>query len=455
MRLAIIVPYRDRREQLDIFLPHMEEFLANKEINYKLFIAEQSDDRPFNYGKLCNAVMNEIIDEYDYFCFHDIDLLPINDSADYTYKEYATQLAYENETEKIILPYPNYYGGVVIFPRDIFLKINGFGNDYWGKGYVDLDLLYRCIKNDVKLVKEYDYSNGNPFHLDLKRRSIKANRPIVKFPPKVLIKTELSDILAKDFSLSFFFKQSINSKTTIIRTYNGFDFQVFCVDNQMIIQFFEKNETLFQIDIPQVDLYSLNHYTITHSFFNKEFCVYYNGKEIDKRNYALNYEFSNKNVILGDIQNEETLELVDFRLFSRTLNNNEVTRNYYYGLNDASLDFTKFCLFTKNGSQLIDNDLNVWSIFGAIDINENNYIRMNNPTYVPNRIKGTYQVIGDKFEELEKTFDPDILENRRTYLDDLLGKKININKFGFKSVKYTLLDRNNFNNNTEWLKISI
>ena len=455
MHLAIIVPYRDRRDELDIFLPHMEEFLANKNIDYKLIIAEQSDDRPFNYGKLCNAAVNEIIDQYDYFCFHDIDLLPINDSADYTYKEQPTQLAYENENEDIILPYPEYFGGVVILSRDIFLKINGFGNDYWGKGYVDLDLLYRCLKNNVKLVKEYDYSNGQPFHLDLKRRSIVTNRPILEISPKSVLKTELSNILAKDFTVSFFFKQTINTKSTIIRTYNGFDFQVFFVDNQMFIQFFEKNEQLFQIDVPNIDLYSYNHYTITHSFFNKEFSVYYNGNIIDKRNYALNYEFSNKNVILGDVENVEILKLIDFRLFNRTLDSNEVKRNYYYEVDDTILDFSKFCLLGDNHNHLIDNDLNVWKIFGQIDIHEVNYYHLFKPAYIPNRIKGRYQVIGDKFEELEKTFDPDILENRSTYLNDLLGKKINIQKFGFKSVKYTLLDRSNFNNNTEWLKLAI
>jgi hypothetical protein len=43
MKLAIIVPYRDRRDDLDVFIPHMEKFLANKQIDYKIFVAEQSD----------------------------------------------------------------------------------------------------------------------------------------------------------------------------------------------------------------------------------------------------------------------------------------------------------------------------------------------------------------------------------------------------------------------------
>ena len=49
-KLAIIVPYRDREAHLNVFIPHMNSFLANKEIDYTIFVAEQADDRPFNYG---------------------------------------------------------------------------------------------------------------------------------------------------------------------------------------------------------------------------------------------------------------------------------------------------------------------------------------------------------------------------------------------------------------------
>jgi hypothetical protein len=66
-KLAIVVPYRDRREHLDIFLPHIQSFLKDKNIDYKIFVIEQSDDKPFNYGKLCNSAFHLLKDEYDYF----------------------------------------------------------------------------------------------------------------------------------------------------------------------------------------------------------------------------------------------------------------------------------------------------------------------------------------------------------------------------------------------------
>ena len=36
-KLAIIVPYRDRQDHLDVFIPHMHEFLKDKGIDYTIF----------------------------------------------------------------------------------------------------------------------------------------------------------------------------------------------------------------------------------------------------------------------------------------------------------------------------------------------------------------------------------------------------------------------------------
>ena len=50
-KLAIIVPYRDREEHLSRFIPHMEKFLSDKNIQYKIYIVEQGDGKPFNRGR--------------------------------------------------------------------------------------------------------------------------------------------------------------------------------------------------------------------------------------------------------------------------------------------------------------------------------------------------------------------------------------------------------------------
>jgi hypothetical protein len=468
MKLAIIVPYRDRRDELDVFIPHMEKFLDNKQLDYKIFIAEQSDDRPFNYGKICNAVFNEIKDEYDYFCFHDVDLLPLNDDADYSYKDDPTHLVFEDENKEIILPYSQYFGGVVIFNKNDFIEINGFGNDYWGKGYVDLDLLYRCLKSGIFLTKNYDYEVKEILKSDLKYRNITKKVSKIILPENSIIVNRESDVIASDFTLSFYYKEVRHSrdKVIIFRTLDIDDFQIFVINGQIILQFFDKGK-LFQMDInTEFNIDQFNHFTFTHDYNKKEFKVYINGIEKFNFNYTINYNFTKKNVILGDIDNNVKLKLIDFKLFTKKLTKNEVSRNFYYGLKSDCFEFNKIT-FYNNLTTFIDQHLNVWEIMGKTIPNKENQIigeisiideinkQFNSIKYTPNKIKGRYEIRGNKFADIEKTYHPDIIENKKTYYDDLLTNKINISKFGLKSVKYTLLNKIEHNNNTEWLKISL
>ena len=41
-KIAIVVPYRDRPIQLPIFLNHMHAFLQRQQLDYTIFIVEQS-----------------------------------------------------------------------------------------------------------------------------------------------------------------------------------------------------------------------------------------------------------------------------------------------------------------------------------------------------------------------------------------------------------------------------
>ena len=68
-KMAVIVPYRDRRKQLDIFIPHFDEFMKDKDIDYKIFVIEQRDDRPFNRGKLINVVVKKYLMSMIIFVF--------------------------------------------------------------------------------------------------------------------------------------------------------------------------------------------------------------------------------------------------------------------------------------------------------------------------------------------------------------------------------------------------
>jgi glycosyltransferase involved in cell wall biosynthesis len=145
--LSIIVPFRNREEHLNQFLPHMENSVLLNEINFEILIVEQEEGKPFNRGKLLNVGAKE--SEFaSYFCFHDVDMLPI--SSDYSPIEFPTHLAAEAEQFGYRLPYDKYFGGVTLFDKNSFYKINGFSNDYWGWGAEDDDIMFRCEVNGVK-----------------------------------------------------------------------------------------------------------------------------------------------------------------------------------------------------------------------------------------------------------------------------------------------------------------
>lgn len=153
-KLAIIVPYRDREEHLKEFVPYMENYLVDDldvETDYKIFIINQDDNKPFNRAKLLNVGFKESI-EYDYFAFHDVDMLPTD--SDYNYVENPTHLATKVEQFKYKLPYDGYFGGVTIFDKVSFEKINGYANEYWGWGAEDDDVLFRCAIMNIDTARK-------------------------------------------------------------------------------------------------------------------------------------------------------------------------------------------------------------------------------------------------------------------------------------------------------------
>lgn len=148
-KIGVIVPFRNRYEQLDPFVDRITKYLTEKEISYQIIIVEQDNAKLFNRGMLLNIGF-KYAEKYkcDYVVFHDIDMLPID--VDYSYPNTPIHLATDflNQDREL---FDTYFGGVTMFNVKDFKKINGFSNKYWGWGYEDTDLLLRCIKNDLDL----------------------------------------------------------------------------------------------------------------------------------------------------------------------------------------------------------------------------------------------------------------------------------------------------------------
>lgn len=153
-RLCIVVPYRDREAHLKEFLPAIREKLKSQEISdYRILIVEQTFEKPFNRAKLLNVGFDYCKGEFDYFVFHDVDMLPM-ETADYRYCDCPTHLAAEAEQFGYRLPYNEYFGGVTLFDRESFSKVNGYANDYWGWGAEDDDMFRRCVKMGVRMMRK-------------------------------------------------------------------------------------------------------------------------------------------------------------------------------------------------------------------------------------------------------------------------------------------------------------
>ncbi|KAA0196546.1 Beta 14 galactosyltransferase 7 [Fasciolopsis buskii] len=167
--LAVIIPYRDRKNELHLLLPHLHRFLVRQKVGHSFFVVNQVDEFRFNRGALLNAGFiesseiekdNRIIlsshypdgDKHffrssDYVALHDVDLLPLDPNIRYTWP------GREGPYHPIPAPfhpryywYAKYFGGVLIITREQFARVNGMSNSFWGWGAEDDEFRGRVIR---------------------------------------------------------------------------------------------------------------------------------------------------------------------------------------------------------------------------------------------------------------------------------------------------------------------
>jgi GT2 family glycosyltransferase len=163
-RLAIIIPYRDRRTSLENLLPNLRKYVEKQVKHFDIYVVEQNDTKLFNKGLLNNIgyILNP---NYDYYCFHDVDLIP--EISDYSYptrpihlSSHCSQFNYINIPDKIM-------GGVILFTKEHFKLTNGYPNDYIGWGGEDNNLYARCEKVNIPPLK---HSFGKYFSIPHEHR---------------------------------------------------------------------------------------------------------------------------------------------------------------------------------------------------------------------------------------------------------------------------------------------
>mmetsp|Transcript_92004 Transcript_92004/g.213828 ORF Transcript_92004/g.213828 Transcript_92004/m.213828 type:complete len:333 (-) Transcript_92004:260-1258(-) len=153
--LVVLVPFREdeqgtRGRQLKKMVSHFEtRFLPAlpSHLQARVVILEQTDNGPFNRGKLLNIgarwgrvhVKNEVI-----LCPHDVDMLPDPSLAPY-YSHYHPGECVHLGWVSRKYDYENFFGGVCAIPMEDFFSVGGFPNEFWGWGRED-DVLHGRLR---------------------------------------------------------------------------------------------------------------------------------------------------------------------------------------------------------------------------------------------------------------------------------------------------------------------
>ncbi|XP_059847280.1 beta-1,4-galactosyltransferase 2-like [Hypanus sabinus] len=150
-RIAIIIPFRNRDHHLRHWLYYLLPILRRQQGDFGIYIIEQAGDGTFNRAKLLNVGFAEALkeNEYDCFIFSDVDIIPENDKNLYRCSANPRHLACAMDKFNYRLPYTGYFGGIVAFTKEQYLKINGFSNNYWGWGTEDDDTYMRVKLNGM------------------------------------------------------------------------------------------------------------------------------------------------------------------------------------------------------------------------------------------------------------------------------------------------------------------
>ncbi|XP_050309621.1 beta-1,4-galactosyltransferase 1 [Anthonomus grandis grandis] len=144
IKSAIIIPYRNRSEQLNIFLNYMHKFLQQQNIHYKIIVVEQNDTLPFNRAKMINFGAQYALGlNYTCLILHDVDLIPLTTGNLYGCTYRPRHMSSSLDTFRYNLPYLTLFGGAISILSNQFQSINGMSNLFYGWGGEDDDFYKR------------------------------------------------------------------------------------------------------------------------------------------------------------------------------------------------------------------------------------------------------------------------------------------------------------------------
>jgi hypothetical protein len=289
-KLGVVVPFRNRWGHYSHFVPKIKRQLKRQRIDFEIIVVEQDNGAAFNRGMLCNIGFLEAKKlKCTYVVFHDIDMIP--DDIDYSYSDVPIHLATAN------LPFESYFGGITLFPNEIFEKINGFSNVYWGWGYEDDDLRYRCVSNGIKFAK------------NLNTQIEVVDKVAVFNGLTSYIKVENCLKVVRDFHIKISMRlgkvaydlNKDQDKFNLLNIDSGYNFDIFYSSfRRLTVQFFDSKGEFYQLVTDPIGN-NANELEVIHNVSSKTVELIHNGRKISKvvlNNRLYNYSRA-KHIFIG------------------------------------------------------------------------------------------------------------------------------------------------------------
>lgn len=158
-KLAVIIPFRNRFEELMEFVPWIHKFLNKQGVHHKIVVVNQVDTHRFNRASLINIGYLKSKDDCDYMVMHDVDLLPNNLELKYTYPETGVHHLASPDIHPLY-HYKKYVGGVLMLKVSDFALCRGMSNIFWGWGREDDEFYMRMKENGLSLMRPTGIKTG-------------------------------------------------------------------------------------------------------------------------------------------------------------------------------------------------------------------------------------------------------------------------------------------------------
>ena len=492
-RLAIILPYD--KYTIDNFTNHFKyKILEDGGFYYKLVFMLQRSNRPLNKGKLFNIGYMLHKDKFDYFCFHDSDLIPVSDDCDYSYEdgkpislvgmrnkiEFGDQAEVQN-FDDYTLPYDEYFGGATLFSKEHFKEVNGYSNEYWGVGYEDYDLLLRSVVKglsvrtevETQISKTYGTFNGYKSYIEIPANNAKIKRATNK---SFTISTWFhpdgeppygADVDSNRCEYSIFMRPGYHMGLSY--THGGMIKAVIWVRPPKSSG---REPVVLQVPLRTNTWY---HTSMVVDSIEQTLSLYVNGQEVGKKSYEGELvEYLNRpyHIGVGDP-------------------NLSVWKNYYKGQisevglwSDALKDYEIEMIFDKgiinNKGEYVTSKLpvGVWDFKSGydnitFDISGNNNhaicndvqfanksLKSNTERYLPYRRSGAYGYISSEenylnIENLTRSNHHEIKANRNTFNKKVSNNLADIDKDGLSSTKFRIVKRKDYQTKHEIIEVKI